>query len=311
MSEWMQQLIETPMGIALLIGDLLPWGAIFRIGAIVGLGFPAVFWLSRRAQRYVTVRYESQRGFLAGKVILYSGFILLFVSVLNELDFDLTHVLGAAGIVGIAVGFASQTSVSNIISGLFLLAEKPFGVGDIITVSSVTGQVLSIDTLSVKIRMFDNKFVRIPNETIIKSEVTNITRFPIRRIDLQLGVAYKENIGKVRDVLLDLAEKHPLVLQDPEPLVILTGYGASSIDILFAVWIDRTDFLTVRNAMYETIKERFDAEGIEIPFPHLSLYSGLATEPFPVKVVGEPPKAKPRPRKRAPKSASAESGDSK
>ena len=257
----------------------------FRIFVLVFIAFPIIFWFSKWIRNRVTNRYSAQHGMIIGKIVLYGGLIYIVISFLKEFNFSLTPLLGAAGIVGIALGFASQTSVSNIISGLFLVAEKPFVVGDLIQVGSTIGQVLSIDTLSIKLRMFDNKFVRIPNETIIKSEVINITRFPIRRVDLNVGVAYKENLGRVREVLLDIAFKHPLCLQEPEPLVIFTGYGNSSIDMLFVAWTQKNDWLTVKNDLMETIKNRFDEDGIEIPFPHLSLYKGLATEPFPVTIV--------------------------
>ncbi len=165
-----------------------------------------------------------------------------------------------------------------------MIAEKPFEVNDVITVGGTTGVVLSIDILSVKLRTFDNRYVRIPNETIIKSEVTNITRFPIRRVDLSVGVAYKEDIGKVRIVLLDIARKNPLVLNEPEPMVIFSGFGNSSIDLLFVVWAVKSDWLAVKNSIAEEVKKRFDEEGIEIPFPHLSLYSGLVTDPIPIRI---------------------------
>jgi len=193
--------------------------------------------------------------------------------------------LGAAGIAGIAIGFASQTSVSNIISGLFLIGEKPLEVNDVINVGSTTGIVLSIDTLSVKLRTFDNKFVRIPNETLIKSEFTNITKFPIRRVDINLGVAYKEDIGKVRNILLDIAHKNPLCLIDPEPIIILSGFGNSSVDIFLGVWATKADWLQLKNTITEEIKLRFDAEGIEIPFPHRTIYFGEASKPFSLQVL--------------------------
>ena len=121
------------------------------------------------------------------------------VSALRELGFKLSVLLGAAGVLTVAVGFASQTSASNIISGLFLLGERPFSVGDVIRVGSTTGEVLSIDLLSAKLRTFENLFVRIPNETLIKSEVTNLSRLPVRRLDLKIGIAYKEEVGENKE----------------------------------------------------------------------------------------------------------------
>jgi small-conductance mechanosensitive channel len=217
--------------------------------------------------------------------VFYGIFGLFAVSALKQLGFDLSVLLGAAGILTVAVGFASQTSASNLISGLFLMIERPFSITDVIRVGETTGEVISIDLLSVKLRTYDNLFVRIPNETMIKTEVTTLTRFPIRRADLKLGVAYKEDTDRVRELLLDIASKNPLCLEEPAPLFIFSGFGDSSIDIQFSVWAQRENFLKLKNSMYESIKKTFDQENIEIPFPHVSLYTGSATEPMPIAVV--------------------------
>jgi small-conductance mechanosensitive channel len=256
-----------------------------NIAILLFIGIPLCFLLSKWIRKYVTKKISAQQGMIFSKIILYSGITIIIMSVLYNLNFKLAPLLGAAGIVGIAIGFASQTSVSNIISGLFLMAEKPFEVDDIITIGDTTGIILSIDLLSIKLRTFDNKFVRIPNETIIKSEVTNVTRFPIRRIDLQIGIAYKEDIAKVKNVLFDIAKKNPLCLNEPKPLIFFQGFGSSSIDLLLLVWATKADWLNAKNSILEEIKERFDEEGIEIPFPHISLYSGLVTNPIPVTII--------------------------
>lgn len=214
---------------------------------------------------------------------------LFAVSALHSLGFDLSILLGAAGVLSVAVGFASQTSASNLISGLFLLGERPFSVGDVITVGGTTGEVLSIDLLSVKLRTFDNLYVRIPNEQVIKSEVTTLTRFPIRRVDLKLGIAYKEDIARVREILQEVARRHPLCLDQPAPLFIILGFGESSIDLQFSVWATKENFLELKNGLQERIKQAFDEAGVEIPFPHRSLYAGAATEPLPIRIVDRPP----------------------
>lgn len=257
----------------------------FQVAIILVVGLPIIFLLRNWARRFFTKKYATHYGMLAGKVVLYTGLILILVSVMSQMGFSLAPLLGAAGIVGIALGFASQTSVSNVISGLFLIAEQPFKVDDIITVGQTTGIVLSIDVLSVKLRTFDNKFVRIPNETIIKTEVTNNTRFPIRRFNATVSVAYKEDIKKVREVLMDVAAKNEYALREPEPLIIFDGFGQSSINLLFLVWAPTSQWIFLKDSIQEQIKERFDKEGIEIPFPHVSLYSGLASRPITVRMI--------------------------
>ncbi len=245
------------------------------------LARPISITIARLFLKYVT----PQQDMLIRRVTDYLIIVLSVVSGLKELGFQLSVLLGAAGILTVAAGFAAQTSASNLISGLFLIAERPFSVGDIITVGGTTGEVLSIDLLSVKLRKFDNLFVRIPNETLVKSEITNITHFPLRRIDLTLGVAYKEDLGQVREILFEMADRNPLCLEEPPPLYILQGFGDSAINIQFSIWVARENFLEVRNGIQNDIKTGFDAKGIEIPFPHRTLYAGSVTDPFPVRVV--------------------------
>jgi small-conductance mechanosensitive channel len=249
------------------------------------IGIPLVFIASRWTRTAVAKKYSAQQGLIAGKLVFYPGILILAVTVLHQLDFTLTPLLGAAGIVGIAVGFASQTSISNVISGFFLIAEKPFEVGDIIQVADTLGVVLSIDTLSVKLRTFDNRFVRIPNETIVKSQVTTVTRFPIRRLEVEVGVAYKENIARIREVLLDVVAKNPMALMEPAPGVMFDSYGDSALELKLRVWAIKTNIIPLKNSLLEQIKDRFDDEGIEIPFPHRSLYTGEVTDPFPIRIV--------------------------
>ncbi|WP_428386189.1 mechanosensitive ion channel family protein [Mucisphaera sp.] len=262
---------------------------IIRVLILVFIGLPAVWFVSRTIGRALERRTTAQAGMVVRKVILYVGVLIIGLSVARQCGIPLTPLLGAAGIVGIAVGFASQTSVSNVISGLFLIAEKPFSVGDVVKIGQTTGLVLSIDLLSLKIRTFDNQYVRIPNETLMKTEVVNITRFPIRRVDFTISVAYREDLDRIKSILLDLAKQHPQVLDEPDPLVLLTNYNNSGIDFLFAVWCVKSDFFEIRKTLIPSIKKRFDEEGVEIPFPHISLYAGSGTDALPIRLVNEEP----------------------
>ena len=258
-----------------------------RAAMLVLAGLVLAQLLARGAYRLM-LRHLSAHHSLLFKRLLYWLVLALFVtSALRHLGFSLAVLLGAAGVLSVAIGFASQTSASNLISGLFLVAEKPFQTGDLIQVGPTVGEVLSVDLLSVKLRTFDNLFVRIPNESLIKTEMINLTRFPIRRFDMLVGVAYRENIGKVRDVLKQVADANPLCLDEPEPLFFFTGFGESSLDIQFSVWTLSGNFRDLRTSIREEVKNAFDAAGIEIPFPHRTLYTGSETRPFPVRLVPE------------------------
>lgn len=251
------------------------------------IGLPLLYLATRTLGRILTRHFSAHTGMVMSKGIFYVGMVVLILTGLREMGFQLTALIGAAGIMGVAIGFASQTSLSNIISGLFLVWEKPFLVGDAIKVGDITGLVFSIDLMSIKLRTFDNQFIRIPHEKLIKSDVTTITRFPIRRLDIRIGVAYKEDVKKVIQVLNEVADRNPHCLDEPEPVIIFTDFGESSLDFLFGVWFAKADFLVLRNSIMTEIKEAFDAHGIEIPFPHRTLYTGSATDPFPIRIIEE------------------------
>lgn len=260
--------------------------SLLQAGLTLIVGFAVARLAARGIGRALQKRVNAQQTMLAKRLSFYGVMSLVVISFLGQLGIDLSVLLGAAGILTIAIGFASQTSASNLVSGLFLMAEQPFVVDDWIQIDDVVGVVLAVDLLSVRIRLFDNTLVRIPNETIIKSRLTNLTRFPIRRADIKVGVAYKEDMGRVRGLLFELADRNPLVLDDPRPQFFFDGYGDSALDLRLCVWTAKENITDVRNAIRMEIKEVFDREGIEIPFPHRTLYTGSVTEPFPVHVVG-------------------------
>lgn len=259
--------------------------ALARAILLVVAGVLVSRFLAGAVRRLATGKLDPTQEALFRRATYYLVLSLFLVAALHQLGFNLSVLLGAAGILSVALGFASQTSASNLVSGLFLIAERPFEIGDVILVGGTTGEVLSVDLLSVKLRTFDNLYVRIPNETLIKSEVRTLTKFPIRRLDLQIGIAYKEDIERVRNLLFQVADQNPLSLDEPRPVFILQGFGDSAVQIQFSPWALKPNYLELKNLMHQEIKQAFDREGIEIPFPHRSLYAGSASDPFSVKLV--------------------------
>jgi len=255
-----------------------------RILFILVAGVGSIHLVSYLVLRSLRKQLSRQRMMLVSRTIIYTGYIGLVLIVIRELNYDLTALFGAAGVVGIVIGVASQTSIGNIISGLFLVGEKSFELGDVVKVGDKTGTVYSIDLLSIKIKTFDNLLIRIPNQSVISSELTNVTRFPIRRLDFQIGVAYKEDLRKVKSVLENVARNNPLCLEEPEPVIIFQTFGESSINITFGVWFEKANYLAVKNSVFIEIKEALDREQIEIPFPHVSVYAGEASKPILVKL---------------------------
>lgn len=261
------------------------WWSIVRAILTVVLGVVGGRLLAAGAVHAISGRLDAHRAMVLRRIVFYLVLGLAVATALNQLGFKLGVLLGAAGILSVALGFASQTSASNLISGLFLVGERPFGIGDVIEVGATRGEILSVDLLSVKLRTYDNLLVRIPNETLIKTEVVNLSRFPLRRADLKLSVARKENIQQVRELLLSVAENNVLCLEEPKPLFLILGFGSFSTELQFSVWAKRENYFELRNRMYEEIKLAFEANRIEIPFPHTSLHVGSATEPIPIRFV--------------------------
>lgn len=225
-------------------------------------------------------RFNPHQKLIWGRGLFYFIFILFVISGLREMGFKLSVFLGAAGLLTVALGFASQTSASNLISGLFLIGEGPFEVGDMIQVTFIRGQViegevLSIDLMSVKLRTLDNIYIRVPNEQLIKTPVLNLTRFPIRRIPIILSIDYNENLGKVRRVLLELASEYPLVLDEPKPIVTVQSFKESNIELLFAVWTRTDNYLKVRDEIQEIVRNGFVEHDIAIPFPQITVNTAL------------------------------------
>ncbi len=254
-------------------------------GILVGGGFFAARLLSVSIAKTLVKQLTPQQAMLLRRFIFYFIFLLFIASAVDQLGFHIGALLGAAGILTVAIGIASQTSMSNIISGIFMIGEKPFEVGHRIKVGDVTGKVLSIDLLSVRLRTSQNTMVRIPNETLIKSPITNLSYFPIRRVEIKIGVAYNENLNRVKDTLFAVANKNPLSLIEPKPTLNVIEFGDSSIDLQLCIWTSRTNYNELKNTIQIEIHQAFAEANIEMPFPSRSLYAGSGSEPLPIKII--------------------------
>jgi small-conductance mechanosensitive channel len=265
--------------------EMLKW---IRLGSFVVVGLALIYIISIIVGRLVRAKHSVHYGQLVRKLIFYTGASVILISMMLELGLDLTGLLATAGVLTLAIGFAAQTSLSNLISGLFLIGEKPFKIGDLIRVEGTLGVVESIDLLSIKIRTLDNLFVRFPNETMIKSPVTTVTRYPIRRMDLDISVSYKEDIKQVLEILRELATSNSYALEEPEPLILFNSFGESALEFKFGLWFEKSNYLKLRNSILTEIKERFDKEGIEIPYPQLTINGAESAEPLQVDLKDNP-----------------------
>ena len=230
------------------------------------------FAITGKFIKRVTVKYCSiQMQTVISKALKYAAWVIILMTMFHRLGIDVSALLGAAGIAGIAVGFAAQTSVSNVISGLFVLTERTFKIGDVIEVSGMLGTVYSIHLLSTVLQTFDNQYVRIPNETIIKANLTNYSYFPFRRIKTELSVAIGSDLKKVEQVLLSTARANALVLEMPEPSIFWKSFDSLGIALTLHTWTKNEHFVAARNALFIETAERLAQEGIKISFPQMDI----------------------------------------
>ena len=246
------------------------------------IGFFLARLISNAFIRTIGVRFNAHQRLVWRRGIFYFIFMIFVMTSLKEAGFKLSVFLGAAGILTVALGFASQTSASNLISGLVLIGEGSFEIGDTIQITlirghTIEGEVISIDLLSVKLLTMDNVYVRLPNEQLIRAPVHNLSKFPIRRITLTVPINFNEDINKVRSVLIDIATAYPLVLADPKPRVTVSSFAESSIEITFALWCKQNNYLQVKDEIHELIRNRFVDNQIEIPVPKI----GFVDRPTP------------------------------
>lgn len=251
------------------ITDFAPY---LKVLAVFIIGFLLAKLFGRVLEHRASERVGKHVGKVGGRVVYYAVLFLTLVIALSILNIELKTVLAAAGVLTIAIGFAAQTTLGNMISGLMLLGDRPFQVEDYIEVEDKSGFVVSIDLLSTKLRTLDNTLVRIPNETLIKSTVRNVTRYDIRRIDIEVGVTYFDDLEKTQKVLEQVARQEVLVLEEPRPVALAQRFSESSIDFTLRTWVPRKQFFAARSNLVKRIKRAFDEQGITIAFPHRTLY---------------------------------------
>lgn len=230
-----------------------------------------IFWRYMRARKYThpAVRFLAK---LSTSII----WVLALVQALRALGVDIVSIMGAAGVAGIAVGFASQTALSNLISGFFLISESSFKLGDYVRVADLEGTIESINLLSISIRQPDHSLIRIPCETLIKNPVINITNDQVRRCEFDVGVAYGSDLEKVREVVLQVVHDMPEMIESNEftSAILFSSFGESSLNLHIGVWCKTRDYHTARFSFASALIRAFHNAHISIPFPTREIICG-------------------------------------
>ncbi len=249
-----------------------------RVGAaiLILLGFLILSRVVRRPLRAMLGRagfHVKLVELLVDKILHYAIAILGLVMAADQLGINVTAALAGISVAGIALGFAAQDSVANLISGILIFWDKPFVVGDWIKTADEFGCVSDITLRSTRIRTPRNTYVVIPNKSIIDSVLENYSKHGEMRVDVRLGIAYKEDIPTARKVLLEAMAGISRLRKEPPTDVVVEELGNSSVNLIVRVWIDDADDLQrTQFAVMEASKLALDAAGIQIPFPHLQLF---------------------------------------
>jgi small conductance mechanosensitive channel len=239
-----------------------------------------LFWFLNRFTRKALMKLMERTNIetalsnlLINSVLKYTIGIIAMVMAAAQLGINVGAALASIGIAGIAIGFAAQDSLANTIAGFMIFWDKPFHVGDWITVCNQYGCVSEVTLRSTRIRTNDNKYVVLPNKMIIDDVLINHSKNGATRVVVKLGIAYKEDIAKARKVLLSAIVGHAKILDEPSADLVVMALDSSSINLELRFWTD--DFSAedpLVSQILEISKEALDQAGIEIPFPHLQLF---------------------------------------
>ena len=200
-------------------------------------------------------------------IVYYALIIVVILTALGKLGVETTSFLAILGAAGLAIGLALKDSLGNFASGVMIILFKPFKVGDTVTAGGATGTVKEVGIFSSIFITPDNQKIIVPNAAITKGSITNINAYETRRIDLVIGVDYKDDIKKAKEVLTTVINSHEKVLKDKPIGIVVSELAESSVNFTINVWVQTSDFAEVKFYLLENIKLSFDKEGITIPTP--------------------------------------------
>jgi small-conductance mechanosensitive channel len=206
------------------------------------------------------------------KVLYYGIIIIAVLAVLPTLGISPSGLLVAGGIAGIVIGIASQSVVSNLLAGLFLMVERPMKIGQSVNIAGIAGVVEDIRIISTTLRTFEGLYVRIPNEKVFTTNITNYVEHVARRLEYIVGIRYSDDADKAIGIIKNLHEEHPLTLKSPTPDIFVDNLGDNAVNIIVRLWVPSTEWYGVKKELLWKIKRALEDQGIEIAFPQRTVW---------------------------------------
>ncbi|MFO7966419.1 MAG: mechanosensitive ion channel family protein [Archaeoglobaceae archaeon] len=203
------------------------------------------------------------------KVVNILILLIAFVSILPTLGLNLSGLLVAGGVAGIVLGFASQSVVANLISGLFLMSERPVKIGDAVNIANTYAIVVDIHVMSTILRTFEGIYVRMPNETVFTSQIMNLSSNAATRFEYTVGIRYKDDASKAIHIINQIIEDHPLTLKRPSPQIFVNELDDNSVNLTVRIWGPNRNFIwySLKMELLWIIKRTLEEHGIQVPFP--------------------------------------------
>ena len=248
------------------LGNLLEFVLILSFSIIISRII--TFYL----RRYFKDKVSKDVGETAIKFFYYFSLIIVSISILPLIGVDPSGLLLAGGITGIVLGFASQNIVGNLISGVFLMIEKPIKIGDQVEINKVSGYIADIRIISTLIRTYDGVLVRIPNQQVFTTNITNSVIYPVRRFDFTIGIRYSDDADAAIWLIKDLIDKEPLALYKPPPSVYVNDFGENSVNLIVRIWAPMSEWYEIKTRILWAVKKILEENSIEIPFPQRMVY---------------------------------------
>ncbi len=201
------------------------------------------------------------------KIINYTIMIIATIWILSIVGLNLSGLLVAGGIAGIVIGFASQSIVGNLISGIFLMIERPLKIGEAVNINGTIGIIENISILSTVLRDYDGLQIRMPNENVFTSKITNYVSNLVRRFNYVVGIRYEDDANDAIAIIQEILQTEPFVLVNPAPLVFVDELGDSSVNIMVKIWAPVSEWYALKQKLLWQIKKTLEEKGIEIAFP--------------------------------------------
>ena len=250
--------------------------ALIKVVVLGVLASLALSWVARRTDRMANrLHIEPLIAELAITALKVFLFLFVLISALGSLGVQTNTLLAAVGAAGLAIGLALQSSLSNLAAGILLAVNKIFKKADYIEANGVAGSVTSIGLFTTTLRTIDNRSVTVPNDALFSNNIVNYSRFPTRRIDLRVSIAYEDDVQVACQVLTDLLNQSDAVVDRQDVVVGVESFGEYGVNLLVRCWVGRDNLKATEMTLLAAIKQAFDQQGITIPYPRVDI-SGLA-----------------------------------